>query len=223
MSGVVERYFANLFSTSNPNIIDDIIESVEAVVNEDMNRTLLMPFSGEEVHKALFQMHPSKLSGPNGLSPFFFQKFWHIVGRDVTKAIVSVLNSGHFLRKMNFTHIELIPKKRKSESMSDFRPISLSNVISRLVSKVLANRVKTILPNIISDAQTAFAPNRVITDNTTIAYELLHRLRNRRKCKIGHMVVKLDISKAYDRVEWEFLCKIMLKLGFNDQWVHLAM
>lgn len=176
----VERYFANLFSTSNPNIIDDIIQSVEGVVNEDMNRTLLMPFSGEEVHKALFQMHPSKLSGPDGLSPFFFQKFWHIVGRDVTKAIVSALNSGHFLRKMNFTHIVLIPKKRKPQSMSDFRPISLSNVISRLVSKVLANRVKTILPNIISDAQTAFAPNRVITDNTTIAYELLHRLRQKK-------------------------------------------
>jgi len=83
------------------------------------------------------------------MSHFFFQKFWHIV---VTEAVLSVLYSGHFLSKMNFTHILLIPKKKKPQSMSDYRPISLSNVISRLVSKVLPNRVKTILPYTISNA-----------------------------------------------------------------------
>ena len=105
--------------------------------------------------------------------------------------------------------------------MSDYRPISLSNVVSRVVSKVLANRVKCILPYIISDAQSAFVPDRLITNNTAVAYEILHRLRNRRKGR-GHMVVKLYISKAYDRVEWEFLRKIMLKMGFSARWVGLT-
>ena len=82
--------------------------------------------------------------------------------------------------------------------MSNYRPISLSNVVSRLVSKVLVNKVKTILPNVISDAQNAFVPNRLIFNNNYVAYEMLHRLRNRRKGKIEPMVVKLDISKAYD-------------------------
>lgn len=95
--------------------------------------------------------------------------------------------------------------------MSDYRPISLSNVVSRIVSKVLANRIKTILPNVIFDSQSAFVPNRLILDNNYVAYEILYRLRNRRQGKIGYMTVKLDIRK------------IMQKLGFIDGWVNLAM
>ena len=96
---------------------------------------------------------------------------------------------------MNFTYIVLIPKKKDPQSMSNYRPITLSTVISRLVSKVLANKVKNILPNIIYEAQTTFVPDQLITDNISVAYEMLHRLR---KGKVGHMAVKLDISKAYD-------------------------
>ena len=147
---------------------------------------------------------------------------WHIVGPDVTKVVLSVLHLGKYLRKMNFTHIVLIPKKNDPQNIMEFRPISLGNVVSRIVSKVLANRVKSILSNITSNDQSAFIPNRLITDNTTIAYEMLHRMRNWRKGKTGHMAIKLYISKAYDRVEWNFLRRIMLKMGLPDQWVNLA-
>ena len=73
------------------------------------------------------------------------------------------------------------------------------------------------------NSQSAFVPNRLITNNTTVAFEVLHRMTNKRAGKKGQMTIKLDISKAYDRVEWVFLREIMLKLGFDDQWVHLAM
>ena len=188
-----------------------------------MNNALLQRYTPDEVRQALFQMHPSKSPGPDGMSPFFFQKYWNIVGSDVTEAILSVLNSGHMLRKMNYTHIVLIPKKNDPKQMSDYRPISLGNVVSRVLSKVLANRLKIILPTIISETQSAFVPNRLITDNTTVAYELLHRMRNKRKGKVGQMAVKLDISKAYDRVEWSFLRNIMIKLGLDRRWVNMAM
>ena len=164
-----------------------------------MNSTLLQRYNPEEVKQALFQMHPSKAPRLDGMSPFFFQKFWHIVGQDVTTAVLSILNSGHMLQKMNYTHIVLIPKNNVLKHISDYRPISLGNVISRIVSKVLANRLKLILSMVISDAQSAFFPNHLITDNTTVAYELLHRMQNRKRGRMGQMAIKLDISKAYDR------------------------
>ena len=111
----------------------------------------------------------------------------------------------------------LSQKKNESRSVSDYWPISLGNVVSRIVSKVLANRLKLILPNVISNSQSAFVPNRLITDNTTVAFKVLHKMRNKRTRKKGHMAIKLDISKAYDRVEWAFLQQIMLKLGINGR------
>ena len=107
--------------------------------------------------------------------------------------------------------------------MVDYCPISLNNVMSCIVSKVLANRVKSLLPNIISDLHSVFVLDRLISDNTSVAYEMLHRIRNRRKGKSSHMVIKLDNTKAYDHVECEFLRKIMLKLGLAERWVNLAM
>lgn len=163
-----------------------------------MQHALMLPYTEEEVRVALFQMHPSKSPGPNSMSPYFFQKFWHIVGPDVMSDVLSMLHSGQCLHKMNLSHIGLIPKKNKPEHISEHHPISLANVVSRMVSNVMANVLKTILPKVISDAQSAFVPNRLITDNATVAFEMLHHMQNQRKGKIRHMVVKLDISKAYD-------------------------
>ena len=97
-------------------------------------------------------MHPSKSPGSDGMSPFFFQNFLHIVRLDVTLAVLSVLHSGRYLKKMNFTHIVLIPKKNDPQYIMNFRPISLGNVVSQILSNVLANWIKSILPNVISDA-----------------------------------------------------------------------
>ena len=184
---VAETYFKNLFTTAHTDDanMEDVLESVDRRVTADMNQILLRNYIAGEVKRALFQMHPSKSPGPDGMSPFFFQKYWHIVGPLVTEAILSVLNSGHMLHKINYTHIVLIPKKNDPQYLSEFRPINLGNVISRIYSKVLANRLKITLPKIISDAQSAFVPDRLITDNTTVAFEVLHRMQDHRRGKKG--------------------------------------
>ena len=102
---------------------------------------------------------------------FFFQKYWHIVGSNVTNAVLSVLLSGHMLHKINYTHIVLIPKKKKDpKNVVDYCPISLGNVVSRIVSKVLANRLKLILPNVISNSKSVFVPHWLMTNNITVAF-----------------------------------------------------
>jgi exonuclease III len=220
---VAVSYFEKLFASSNPTRINETLMAVEKTVTQDANDKLLSPFTADEVRVALFQMHPSKAPGPDGMSSFFFQKFWHVIGPSVSTAVLSILNSARMLRKINLTHISLIPKKKNPELMSDYRPISLCNVIYKIISKVLANRLKMVLPLIISDFQSAFVPGRLITDNVSVAFEIIHKLKGKRKGKRGEMALKLDMSKAYDRVEWDFLEAIMRKLGFADKWVAVIM
>ena len=98
---MAEAYFQNLFTSTNPTNLEPVLDLVDRVVTPYMNHTLLQPYTPEEVKRALFQMHPSKSPGPDGISPFFFQKYWHIIGRDVTTVVLSILQSGHFLQKMN--------------------------------------------------------------------------------------------------------------------------
>ena len=223
IAGIAEEYYKRLFTALNNLNTDDVLASVDRVVTGEIACNLVRPYTEEEVQTALFQMHPSKALGPDDMSSFFFQRFWHIVGQDVTKAVLSILHSGRYLHKMNYTHLVLIPKKSNPQNITENRPISLGNVVSRLISNIVANRVKPMLPCVTSDSQSAFVLGRLITDNITIAFEMVHRVWNRRWGKVGHMTVKLDISKAYDRVEWDFLEKIMTSLRFPVQWMNLAM
>lgn len=139
----------------------------------------------------------------------------------MTREVLHFLNGGGMPNNWNDTTVVLIPKTHNLEKWKDLRPISLCNVVYKIASKVLTNRLKRILPDIISQNQSAFVPGRLITDNILIAYELTHFLQNKRWGTDGYAAVKLDMSKAYDRVEWLFVQKMMEKLGFLERWIDL--
>ena len=117
------------------------------------------------------------------MNALFHQKFWHVVGDMVINAVLDFLNFGYMVPKINYTHIVLIPKIKSPKKISDFHPINLCNVIYKIISKVLANRLKQILPYIISLTQSAFVPRRLITNNVLVAYETLHAMHGREKGK----------------------------------------
>ncbi|KAL0378749.1 UNVERIFIED_CONTAM: Retrovirus-related Pol polyprotein from type-1 retrotransposable element R2 [Sesamum radiatum] len=214
-----------MFASTLPSVEDMevALAGLEGRVTHAMNESLLLPFTSDEIAQALQQMDPLKSPGPDGMPPIFYQKFWSIVGPDVCASVLSCLNNDSIDPLTNFTHIVLIPTCPDPSDMTQFRPISLCNVLYKLASKAIANRIKPFLSSIISTSQAAFVPHRLITDNVLAAYELNHYIKHKNKGKKGYISLKLDVSKAYDRVEWRILESVLLRLGFHHKFVHLTM
>jgi hypothetical protein len=131
--------------------------------------------------------------------------------------------TGRIPEGVNDTAIVLIPKSEVPETLKDFRPISLCTVIYKVISKCMVNRLRPILGEIVSINQSAFVPGRLITDNALVAFECIHFIEHNTSLDKNFCAYKLDLSKAYDRVDWDFLRKVMQRLGFSHRWVDWIM
>jgi len=147
---VFSSYFQQLFSTEGVVGIEECLSAVSPKVIPAMNEWLLKPYDHEEIDHALAQMSPMKALGPDGFDVSFYQKHWQTVGVSVRKTALDFLNHGKIAPTVNSTYIVLVPKSYPTLSESDFRPISLCNVLYKIIAKVLANRVKQVLPSVIS-------------------------------------------------------------------------
>ena len=131
--------------------------------------------------------------------------------------------TGQMPRGVNDTSIVLIPKVDHPHELKEFRPISLCNVLYKIISKCLVNRLRPILGEVISENQSAFVPGRLITDNALLAFECLHYMEHGTNAQNPLCAYKLDLSKAYDRVDWTFLEEVMHQMGFSCQWIRWIM
>ncbi|KAL0009842.1 hypothetical protein SO802_004950 [Lithocarpus litseifolius] len=212
-----------LMDSDQPSNFEASLSAIHPSVTPAMNASLTAEFRVDEIWNALHQMHPTKSPGPDGMSPIFYHKYWDVVGPKVIECVLKTLNSGVMPSGLNETFICLIPKVKSPQKITEYCPISLCNVSYKIISKVLANRLKRILAEVVNESQSAFMLGRLISDNVMVAFETMHCINGRRKGKDPLMALKLDMNKAYDRVEWRYLAVIMRRLGFNERWISLMM
>lgn len=205
----ITDYYSNIFSSKMSESSLVVQESISPKVTSEMNQTLIAPPSSLEIKEALFSIHPDKAPGPDGFSASFYQSFWDIVGDDITKDIQAFFTSGAMDPRQNETHVRLIPKVVGPKKVSEYRPIALCNMHYKIIAKLLTRRLQPLLPNLISDHQSVFVKGRSIADNVLITHEILHCLQHSGASVRCSMAIKTDMSKGYDRIEWNFLRNVL--------------
>lgn len=162
------------------------------------------PIENEDIKQAMFSIGGLKAPGIDGYPAIFFQRNWNQVGPAVCKAIKSMWTNAEEIRVVNKTLITLIPKVENPETASQFRPISLCNVLYKCLPKIIVKRLKEIISTVVSPYQASFVPGRNIHDNIIIVNEMIHSMRRKRGNK-GVMAIKVDLEKAYDRISWAYM------------------
>lgn len=151
IEGALLDYFKGLFTTQNPTNMELTTNIVQNLLTEDMIAQLNQPFTPTEIYNTIHSMKSLSAPGPDGLPTLFYQHYWSIIGTDIIALCLDILNSGKDPSSINHTKIWLIPKNKNPNTPKDFRPIALCNVTLKIITKIIANRLKPILPSIISE------------------------------------------------------------------------
>lgn len=184
-----------------------------SIISDEENSLITSIPTPSEIKKVLFSFASLKSPGPDGLPPLFYKIFWKTTSHAVISAVQHFFKNDHLLSALNHTFIALIPKKSTASKIEHYRPISLCNVTYKIISKILANRLKPFLEKFISPFQMAFVNGRNIHDNIIASHEIMNYL-HKKKGKKGFLAIKVDIAKAFDKVEWNLLLCILENLGF---------
>ncbi|XP_023638041.1 uncharacterized protein LOC111830437 [Capsella rubella] len=216
------RFFTDLLTTAPSDFSGASVEYIGALIpfrcsDHDQTR-LTAEVTEAEIKKVIFSMPTNKAPGPDGYTTEFFKEAWDIVGRELILSVKSFFTYGFLPKGLNTTILALIPKTVDVRAMKDYRPISCCNVLYKAISKIIANRLKRILPDIIAPNQSAFIHDRLLMENLLLATELVkdyHKEGISPRC-----AMKLDISKAFDTVQWSFILNIFRALHFPEQFIH---
>eukprot|EP00253_Pinus_taeda_P011321 PITA_11321 len=218
ISSLLTEHFKHISQESpidRAEVINTLTQSIPKVVTKDQNLALLKEISMEEVEEALKGMPNNKSPGPDSFTINFFKACWQTIKSEIWEVVEDSRCSGSILKSINSTFLALIPKEENAHTPEKFRPIALWNVIYKIISKVIANRLKPILPNLISEEQSGYVEGRQILDNILLAQEMVHTLQIRKK---AGMLMQLDLSKDFDKVNWNYLEAVLTAFGFDQRW-----
>jgi hypothetical protein len=174
-----------------------------------------VPFTEKEVWETIKHLPSDKAPGPDGFIGIFYKLCWSVIKEDIMAAMSAIWSRKFYnFNSLNSAYITLIPKVEGAEKVKDFRSISLVHSFAKLVTKLLANRLATKLHDMVSMVQSAFIKGRFIQDNFMLVQQIARFLHQRKLS----LILKLDISKAFDSVSWPFLLEVTQKLGFGQIW-----
>ncbi|KAM0061513.1 putative RNA-directed DNA polymerase [Helianthus debilis subsp. tardiflorus] len=182
---------------------------------DSLGALLIEEFGSGEIRRAVFECGSDRAPGPDGFNFRFFKHFWSIFESDFQSILDEFYSSGRINRGCAGSFIALIPKKKDPSGLGDYRPISLVGVVNKVISKILANRLKMVLGSVISDSQSAFLKNKFILDGPLVVNEIYSWLKKEKK---PAFVLKIDFEKAYDNVNWNFVVGVLEQLGFPPRW-----
>lgn len=172
--------------------------------------------SVDEVKACFGRLHPLKSPRTDGFPGCFYINYWNTVEDRVTRFVQECFRLRAMPKSVNRTFIVLIPKTKQPSCFNHSRPISLSNFVYKIVSKIITDRLKGLMGKTISKHQGAFLEGRWIADNTVAAHEVVHKVK-RHRGKNGLMMLKMDMKKAYDRMEWCFVRIALGAWGFSEK------
>lgn len=216
ISRVAVNYFSSLLGTCTPVENIPLSLQVSSLTSTDQE-CLDLPFTDLDIHNTFQSMAKGKSPGPDGFTPEFFLASWRIVGREVTSAIKFFFVENYTPRIVDSAAIALIPKVLNPTTMAQFRPISCCNTIYKCISKLLVSRMKPLMDRIISPCQIAFIPGRRMGDNVLLAQAIrkdYHLHHGTARC-----MIKLDIKKVFDTLNWQFILAAMQTMGFTERFI----
>lgn len=208
-------HFQERLTESNGEKVFDLGTTISNKLSQAQSMSLEAAFTLEEVKMALDMTDKTKAPGPDGVNAGLLVLLW-----DEIKEVMDFFNKFHSTgglpRGYNSSFIALIPKLANPSLPSDFRPISLMNALVKLLTKVMANRLKPLMDDLVSQHQSAFIKNRQISDGILITSEMVALLR---KQQTKGLIFKIDFEKAFDRVKWDFVFDVFAAMNFGSRWI----
>nr|XP_009778407.1 PREDICTED: uncharacterized protein LOC104227788 [Nicotiana sylvestris] len=207
-------------ATQLPMINCNIMKN-DNVLNMSQQLQLISPVSNEEVKQALLGIDDNKAPMRDGYNSYFFKKTWNIVGEEITATVQDFFESADMCKAINCTTITLIPNIQNPTNIRDFKLISCCTVLYKLISKVITTRMQEVMDRLVDNCQAAFVLGKLITDNILMSHELVKGYG--RKSISPRCMLKIDMQKAYDSVEWMYIEQVLRSLNFPEIFVRWIM